>query len=1128
MRQKIFILFLLFAAEVSFAQFSDNFSNGNFTENPTWIGDTDDFIVNAQQELQLNAPAEASTRSLVTFSNAIFDASWEFRVRLGFNPSGSNLARIYLISDEADLTGPLNGYFVLVGGTPREIALFRQTGTTVTKIIEGEANTVNNNSPNLRVRVTRSEDGTWELLRDLSAGNNFVSEGTTTDTTHEFGLWFGVRPIYTATRSTLFFFDDFVVTGTGMPDNDPPLIENIFVLNQNQVRITFNEPVTEASATNVNNYQVAGALGSPQNVTLENFTQAILTFSQNFEPNQVNELTVSGVQDLAFNTIATTTVNFTFFILGEPSVRSVVFNELMADPTPSLGLPAEEYIELYNPTEFAYNLGGWKYVNQSAERILPDYQLAPGGYVILCAPAHVDLFSPFGDVLPVNSWPALVNAADSVTLKSPDDLIIDFVNYTTAWYNDPSSAGGGYSLEQINPLHPCSGIHNWRASTNPIGGTPGVENSVFSAEPESLNLEVVSTLVVDENIVRVDFNRPVSEESLALDNFSVSPALDLVSVQPNYDRSKINLFFVDPIEVGTFYTLSFSNLEDCFGNTLNENSTVFVKGAEPLPGEIIFNEIMADPTPVVGLPDAEYIELFNRSENLIDLSGSRINTISLPNGSLIEPGGFLIVANENAEPLLNQFGPVAVVSMSNTYLTNSGRELILFNANSVIIDQVTYSNTWYNDASKANGGWSLELINPFLECSSNFNWTAANNSVGGTPGAQNSVFTDEPDTEAPQVLTVLKGSTDNQIEIRFNEPIALSSINQNNFSVTEGFEIIFATSANSFNTAITLGINPVPEPNTTIQITLNNIADCSDNFMEANKVVIYTTPAEAERNDVVINEILYQQNTGGATFVEIYNRSDKTINLQNWRLANVRNGAVDQVRVLTNDNLLFHPGEYYLITNNLAGVTNFYPSARTDRFLIIQSMPSTPNAGGTVAILDGTNSMMDSLEYSPDMHLAILRDTRGISLERIDPNRPTTDFRNWSSAAESAGFATPGYLNSQFFGSRIPDSSFEVYPEVFSPDNDGFDDVLNISYKLDQPGYVANVTIYDPQGREVRKLVRNEVLGTTGTFTWNGISDSNLRARTGIHVIYIELFNLDGRVERFKKPCVVATRLGGN
>jgi hypothetical protein len=154
-----------------------------------------------------------------------------------------------------------------------------------------------------------------------------------------------------------------------------------------------------------------------------------------------------------------------------------------------------------------------------------------------------------------------------------------------------------------------------------------------------------------------------------------------------------------------------------------------------------------------------------------------------------------------------------------------------------------------------------------------------------------------------------------------------------------------------------------------------------------------------------------------------------------------------------------------------------------------------------------------------------LNDVNGISLERLDFSRPTDDPTNWHSAAEGVGFATPGYKNSQFNPAEAAAANIEITPEVFSPDNDGIDDVLKISYKFDTPGYVANITIFDPRGRIERKLAQNELLGVEGTFSWDGINEQRQKSRIGIYVIYFEVFNLDGDVLKFKKTCVVASKL---
>jgi flagellar hook assembly protein FlgD len=96
---------------------------------------------------------------------------------------------------------------------------------------------------------------------------------------------------------------------------------------------------------------------------------------------------------------------------------------------------------------------------------------------------------------------------------------------------------------------------------------------------------------------------------------------------------------------------------------------------------------------------------------------------------------------------------------------------------------------------------------------------------------------------------------------------------------------------------------------------------------------------------------------------------------------------------------------------------------------------------------------------------------------------------------------------------------------LFSPDNDGYNDVLNISYKLDEPGKAANVYIYDSKGRLIRHLIRNEQLAQDGTLSWNGINDDNEKAPIGIYVVYVELFNLSGKVNKYKLSCTLAGKL---
>src|SRR6185295_10814424 len=110
----------------------------------------------------------------------------------------------------------------------------------------------------------------------------------------------------------------------------------------------------------------------------------------------------------------------------------------------------------------------------------------------------------------------------------------------------------------------------------------------------------------------------------------------------------------------------------------------------------------------------------------------------------------------------------------------------------------------------------------------------------------------------------------------------------------------------------------------------------------------------------------------------------------------------------------------------------------------------------------------------------------------------------------TSGFATPGDMNSQQGEAGTGTSDVTIEPEVFSPDNDGFNDVVNILFHFSTPGYLANVKVYDSKGRSVRTLIENKLLGNDGSFSWDGVNDDKEKSRTGIYVFYIEVFNING------------------
>jgi hypothetical protein len=188
-------------------------------------------------------------------------------------------------------------------------------------------------------------------------------------------------------------------------------------------------------------------------------------------------------------------------------------------------------------------------------------------------------------------------------------------------------------------------------------------------------------------------------------------------------------------------------------------------------------------------------------------------------------------------------------------------------------------------------------------------------------------------------------------------------------------------------------------------------------------------------------------------------------------------------------------------------------------------MPSMSNESGSVAVTLRNGLIIDMFSYSEDMHFPLLLDTEGVSLERISPDRPTKERLNWHSASKMGGYATPGLQNSQF--GIVPENhdAFALSPGIFSPDNDGYNDNLFISYTFPEPGIVATVTIYDATGHLTCNLVNNELCGTTGCWSWDGVDNSGGKALIGMYVVLLETFDLNGKVKRYKKTAVLGGKL---
>jgi Lamin Tail Domain len=545
--------------------------------------------------------------------------------------------------------------------------------------------------------------------------------------------------------------------------------------------------------------------------------------------------------------------------------------------------------------------------------------------------------------------------------------------------------------------------------------------------------------------------------------------------------------------------------------------------------DVVIDEIMADPTPVIALPTNEWIELKNTTTSPINLQGWRIGDATGQSGPMpnftLQPDSFVIVCTGSAVAAMSAFGTTISVT-SFPSLDNDGDQLFLRAANGRTIHAVSYSSSWYQNVVKADGGWTLEMMDTKSPCTEMNNWKASVDVKGGTPGKKNSIDAINNDTESPELKRAY--TTDNTtIVLVFDEPVdSLKAATLANYSVDGGLTLLSATTlAPLFNTVQLKTVSPMAS-NTIYTVTASNITDCKNNTIGSSNKARFGLPVDAAAAELIINEILFNPRSNGYDFVEVYNRSNKIFDASKIYIANRNSsGIISSQRLLATTPCYIFPGDYFVATEDADNLALNFLVQNPDNVLVLSSLPSYSDDEGDAVILNFQGTVVDEVKYKDDWHFKLIDNAEGVSLERIDPDAASQDVNNWHSAASTAGYGTPTYKNSQYKLTQAINATIEITPKVFSPDNDGRDDIATVQYKIDEPGYVANITIFDAAGRPVRNLVRNGTLGLTGYWNWDGLDDKGLKLPVGTYILFTEIFNLQGKKQKFKNTVVLARKL---
>ena len=461
----------------------------------------------------------------------------------------------------------------------------------------------------------------------------------------------------------------------------------------------------------------------------------------------------------------------------------------------------------------------------------------------------------------------------------------------------------------------------------------------------------------------------------------------------------------------------------------NETPITPEEPEEPAPtyttGCIWINEVMADPNGLVALPQTEYVELHNRSDQRINLENWQFRYGDKPTlltDYKLPAQGYVVLYRSGREIKVDAQGGALPLEKFPSALLNAGKTLSLVDPTGQVIDQITY------EKAKAGIAWERSATGLYL----------STDPRGGTPGATNSAPTsptpDEPtDPEMP------------------DEP------------------------------------------------TIPDTPETPDN----NK-----TPIEAssvQPGEIILNELLPAPFAEGSEYIELYNRSQQTLSLTGLALATRKaDGSISTLYPLSAITTPLEPGGYVLLSKLLSGVEAFYLISAPQALHEVK-LPVLANNGATVVLLRLTDlTVIDEVSYSPKWHDSAIKDPKGVALERLDPDKPTQDATNWHSAAESAGYGTPGYRNSQ---QLLPSSTQNGFERPYWSDSERS---YLLRYQLADAGYRCRIWVFDTMGRRIAEIANLSTLATEGTLRWDGIGYDGSRPKPGIYIFYAELFLPNG------------------
>lgn len=507
------------------------------------------------------------------------------------------------------------------------------------------------------------------------------------------------------------------------------------------------------------------------------------------------------------------------------------------------------------------------------------------------------------------------------------------------------------------------------------------------------------------------------------------------------------------------------------------------------------------------------MEIRNTGANQLDISGWSFsdNSSEVIFNSVIIPADTAVLLTSLSDmELFARFGRVIGLERW-PVLNNSGDVLRIEDGFGKLIDSVAYNDSWYGSTQKKQGGWSLERIDLADRCPANHNWTASAHSAGGTPGRLNSVNIRTEDIHPPEINSAV--STDlTSIRVLFSEPVypapSLQSVQLYPGTISkvrfgESLDTLWLTSDNLLDRSREYSLE------------ISRISDCRGN--SATRQTNLLLPYPVEENSLRLNEVLFDPYPGMDDFLELRHNGDLPVFASKLTLKLYSPDEVYERKAVhtISRELIFEPGEILLISRHPLKLINYYGITGTPSVLE-SGIFNIPDDGGIIK-LEASGVDQDSIRVTPEYHHALLSNSEGHSLERIDPGNALVHGA-WSTSARQA---TPGTKNTNEPSEDTDAGMVSIIPQVLTP-FEATNNSLRIILNFPLPGIAGSISVYDLRGIRQAVLVQNEIFSSHHVIRWDGTGDNGRVVSRGYYLLHCLFYGPDGYRKNIRKRILVA------